>query len=132
MKESANFTKKQKTTTPKIKNAGVVKPEQAKSRKDELIACFKPAGDDIVMLVARLIDEMVNLEGELDKLRGVPLIRISQKNPTVQETTPAAQLYTRLLSRYTDITTKLIARLQKIAIVEDSPLRAYLKTLTDD
>lgn len=93
------------------------------NRKEEL---EKIAGSDPA--AAQLIDEIVFLEGNLEKLRKLPFIKVNPKNLEQQKATPAARQYKELLQQYTNS----LKLLQRIAgrdgeEEEDSPLRAWLR-----
>ena len=93
------------------------------NRKEEL---EKIAGSDPA--AAQLIDEIVFLEGNLEKLRRLPVIKVNPKNPEQQKATPAARQYKELLQQYTNS----LKLLQRIAgrdgeEEETSPLREWLR-----
>lgn len=86
--------------------------------------------DDPIILP--LIERMLFLEGEIEKLEKLPMIRINPNNPEQQKTTPAAKLYKELLQQYTNII-KVIARATgEDDKVEDSPLRAWVNSRNAD
>lgn len=101
-------------------------------RAEELLACFESLGETQQTIIAPLVDQAAYLEGELDKLRALPLLLVDKNTPIRQQQTPAAALYSRLVSRYADIIAKLTRIQQGSEAVEDSPLRAYLKGLDRD
>lgn len=86
--------------------------------------------DDPIILP--LIERMLFLEGEIEKLEKLPMIRINPNNPEQQKTTPAAKLYKELLQQYTNVI-KVIARATgEDDKVEDSPLRAWVNSRNAD
>lgn len=97
------------------------------TRKQELLQIFK--NDNAYV---KLVDEMVYLENELDKLRGLPKIRIHPTNPARQEATPAAKLYREYLQQYTNIVRILMKVTGVEDIEEDSPLRKWFDERTLD
>lgn len=98
----------------------------ADERKNEILKCFE--GSESAPVTRRIIDDMVFLESELDRLRGLPHILVSKDNPALQKQTAAARLYAAYLSRYSDIVNKLASALRREdAGEEESPLRAYFK-----
>lgn len=100
------------------------------TRKDELMKAFEGADKNIRTIVEPLVDEMMYLEGQLAELRTKPAIKYHPKDPTIQKITPAAKLYKENLAQYKDIVRILCSQLHKGGSEEDeSPLRAYLKTL---
>ena len=95
------------------------------------MACFANMTDEAMILVTPLVDEMLYMESQLEHLHSVPFLVADPKNPARQRQTPAAQLYSRLINRYTDIVVRLIRMLYHGEAEVESPLRAYLKTLED-
>lgn len=93
------------------------------------MVCFDDLGTDASVIIGPLVSQMVYLEGQLEALRHAPLLLVDRKDPTRQQQTPAAHLYTRLISRYADIVAKLMRLSRQEVSEEESPLRAYLKTL---
>lgn len=74
-----------------------------------------------------LIDDMIYLESELDKLRELPKIRIHPDDSSKQKITPAAKMYKEYLQQYTNIV-RIITRLTKEDVDnEESPLRKWMK-----
>ena len=71
-----------------------------------------------------LIEEMVFLEANLERLRGMPFLRIHPGDPSRQKATPASKQYRELLSQYTAIV-KTLARVSSDDGEEDSPLRKW-------
>lgn len=91
-------------------------------RKEELLKVIE--NDPSLM---PLIDDMIYLESELDKLRELPKIRIHPDDPSKQKITPAAKMYKEYLQQYTNIV-RIITRLTKEDIDnEESPLRKWMK-----
>lgn len=97
------------------------------SRKDELLKVFEGV-DDAKDVILPLIDDVVFLEGQLDKLRKLPFIRVSSKDPAIQKATPASKLYKEMLQQYGQCIKILTGVLRKDGTEEESPLRAYLKS----
>jgi hypothetical protein len=100
-------------------------------RKRALLGCFADADPSIKTIVTPLIAEMVYMEANLERIKGVPLLLINKNDPTKQQQTPAAQLYSRLMSRYADVVAKLTRMLRVEDTTEESPLRAYMRTLDE-
>lgn len=74
-----------------------------------------------------LIDKMIFLEGELEKLECLPMIRVDESNPERQKATPAAKLYKEFLQQYTNCV-KVIAKASgNDGTEEESPLRRWAK-----
>ena len=74
-----------------------------------------------------MIDEMVFLESELIKLRGLPMIRVDDDNPERQKATPAAKLYKEFLQQYTNCVKVVAHAVGNDDAEEESPLRAWCK-----
>lgn len=74
-----------------------------------------------------LVDEIVFLEGELDKLRTLPKIKVHPKDKTKQKATPAAKLYKEFLQQYTNCLKVLIKATESEETEEESPLRKWIK-----
>lgn len=91
------------------------------NRKEELLkivdnSVFEP-----------LIDKIVYLEGQLEQLEKLPMIKVNPNNPAQQKTTPSAKLYKEFLQQYTNCI-KIISRLTGDENEKDvSPLREWLK-----
>lgn len=94
------------------------------SRRNELLKLF----DDIDSrdIIEPMIDDVVFLEGQLQELRKLPLLKIKPDNPAVQKATPAAKLYKELLQQYNNCIKILTSILRKDTPEEESPLRAFL------
>lgn len=92
-------------------------------RKSELNKFLSDSGLSSVQF-SGLIEEMVFLEENLEKLRGMPFLRIHPSNPSRQKATPASKQYRELLSQYTAIV-KTLARVSNDDGEEDSPLRQW-------
>lgn len=65
------------------------------SRRDELLKYIE---NDTLLIP--MVEEIVYLENELDKLRTLPKIKINPKNHEQQKATPAARLYKEYLQQY--------------------------------
>lgn len=73
-----------------------------------------------------MIEEMIYLEGELDRLRNLPKIVVHPEDPTKQKTTPAAKLYKELLQQYTNVVRILLRVTGAEELEEESPLRKWM------
>lgn len=81
-------------------------------------------------LVDRLIDEVMFMEGQLEKYRNLPQIRVDPNNPERQKATPAAKLYKETLQQYTNAIKVLAHCTGQDADSEESPLRIWAKKYT--
>lgn len=77
-----------------------------------------------------LIDDMVYLESELERLRELPKIVVHPKDPTKQKPTPAARMYRDALAQYSNIVRILTRATANDGDEETSPLREWLKSRT--
>lgn len=77
----------------------------------------------------KLFEEMVKLEAELDDLSGVEKYRRNPKNPKQIRVEPAFYAYHKTLSQYKEIVRVLLGKCDESE--EESPLRAYLKQLSE-
>lgn len=100
----------------------------AKKRKKELLGVFESA-DDVQKVIAPMIDDVVFLESQLEELRKLPFLRVNPDNQSLQKPTPAAKQYKELLQQYNNCIKILTGTLRRSEIEDESPLRAYLKTL---
>ena len=98
------------------------------ARVDELMALFS---DESVRTVVRpLVEELADVEERIQEVKRLPLIRVHPTDPGIQKSTAAGRLYHTLLAKQTDIVRMLLRQLgRKGDDDEDSPLRAYLRTL---
>lgn len=92
-------------------------------RKTELNKFLSDSGLSSIQF-SGLIEEMVFLEENLEKLRGMPFLRVHPGDQTRQKATPASKQYRELLSQYTAIV-KTLARVSSDDGEEDSPLRQW-------
>lgn len=75
-----------------------------------------------------LIDKMLYLENQLERLESLPMIKIRPDRPEIQKTTPAAKLYKEFLQQYTNIV-KIVARITDDEnSKETSPLREWAES----
>ena len=91
-------------------------------RKEELLKVIE---NDPALIP--LINDMVYLENELDKLRDLPKIRIHPDDPSKQKITPAAKVYKEYLQQYTNIVRIITKTTKEDADNEESPLRKWMR-----
>ena len=94
----------------------------AKQRRAELAAIV---GEDAA--TTKLIDEAIYLEGELDRLRKLPMLKVDPKCPERQKETPAAKQRRVVLKQYLDVMKVLIRVSGVDEAEEDSPLRKWMR-----
>lgn len=78
-----------------------------------------------------LIEEVIFLESQLDKLKKLPFIKVHPKNPEMQKATPAAKQYKELLQQYTNCLKVLFSASGNDSGGEESPLRKWMKKYVD-
>lgn len=71
---------------------------------------------------------MLFIEGQLEKLEKLPMIKVNPNNPEQQKTTPAAKLYKEFLQQYTNIIKVISHATSTDNDEEDSPLRKWVKS----
>ena len=101
------------------------------TRKQELLKVFNDI-EDVKEVITPLIDDVVFLEDRLKELRQLPFIRINPNNSAEQKATPAAKQYKEFLQQYNNCIKILCSTLNKNAIEDESPLRAFLRGRNND
>jgi hypothetical protein len=101
------------------------------TRKEQLQNIIFKAGTDNEAKTSQLIDEIIFIEENLAKLKELPFIVISSKNPGIQKATPASKQYKELLQQYNNCL-RLLFRItgETDGTEEESPLRKWLKERT--
>ena len=79
-----------------------------------------------------LIDNMIYLEGELERLKQLPMIRVDDNNPERQKATAAAKLYKEFLQQYTNCVKVIAKAIGDDGTEEESPLRRWVKSRNAD
>lgn len=95
-------------------------------RRKEL---FEYVGKDENLLP--VIENVVYLETVLNDLRQQPKIKIHPTDPTKQKVLPAAKLYKEYMQQYLNAVKILLHAAGKDGAEEDSPLRAYFRSLQE-
>lgn len=98
-------------------------------RREELL---KLVNDSNSSTIAPLIDKMLFVESQLEKLEKLPMIKVNPENPEQQKTTPAAKLYKEFLQQYTNIIKVISHATGDENNEEDSPLRKWVKSRNVD
>lgn len=91
------------------------------ARKDELL---KVISDNDILLP--LIDRLLFLEEQLEKLEKLPLIKVNPNNPEQQKTTPAAKMYKEYLQQYVNCIKAIEKTTGADEREEESPLRKWV------
>lgn len=101
------------------------------TRKEQLQQIIYKIGTDNEAKTAQLIDEIIFIEENLAKLKELPFIAVSSKNPNIQKATPASKQYKELLQQYNNCL-RLLFRItgEMDSNEEESPLRKWLKERT--
>lgn len=101
-----------------------------KERAAELLNLAKANGAEDS--ARELCEDLAFIEEQLQKLRGLPFIKIDAKNPERQKATPAATQYTKLLQQYNN-SLKIFLKLcgEDAEAEEESPLRKWLRERTE-
>lgn len=101
------------------------------SRKEQLQQIVNKTGTDNDVKTTHLIDEIIFIEENLARLKELPFIAVSAKNPNIQKATPASKQYKELLQQYNNCL-RLLFRItgEMNGAEEESPLRKWLKERT--
>lgn len=99
------------------------------NRRKELVELV---GDESLHLVEDVIDEVVFLETQLQKLKKYPFLKVHPNDDSIQKSTPAAKQYKEFLQQYINcikIIESIIYKDKRLdnTEVEDSPLRKWYK-----
>lgn len=94
-------------------------------RREELLKLVNDSNADVI---TPLIDKMLFLEGQLEKLEKLPMIKVHPENPEIQKATPAAKQYREFLQQYTNIIKVVSHATGNDNTEQDSPLRAWAKS----
>ena len=94
-------------------------------RREELM---KLVNDSNAVTLVPLIEKMLFLEGQLEGLEKLPMIKIHPEFPEIQKATPAAKLYKEFLQQYTNIIKVVSHTVGDDNREDDSPLRAWVKS----
>lgn len=94
-------------------------------RKKELL---QQLPDDATRsLMEPLVDDIIFLEKTLYSLKKLPFIRVSDKDPNHQKTTPAAKQYKELLQQYNNSLKVLRSAMNKADEGVESELRKWIE-----
>lgn len=101
------------------------------TRKEQLQSIVNKAGSENEAKTSQLVDEIIFIEEQLVKLKELPFIVVSSKNPGIQKATPASKQYKELLQQYNNCL-RLLFRItgEMDGAEEESPLRKWLKERT--
>lgn len=96
-------------------------------RYSEIMALVPDESKD---LVGEVVEEIIFLEGKLNKLKNLPFIEVNPNNPMRQRNTPAAKMYKEFLQQYINcikVIENVIYRDKRLDgdELEESPLRKW-------
>lgn len=94
-------------------------------RRDELLKLVNESNSSTI---TPLIDKMLFLENQLEKLEKLPMIKVHPNNPEIQKATPAAKMYKEFLQQYTNIIKVISSATNTNESEEESPLRKWVKS----
>lgn len=77
--------------------------------------------------IAPLVDKLLFLEKQLDKLEKLPMIKIHPENPEIQKATPASKLYKEFLQQYTNVAKVICHATSDDSSEEESLLRKWVR-----
>lgn len=78
--------------------------------------------------IVPLLEKMIFLEGQLENLEKLPMIKVDPHNPERQKSTPAAKLYKEFLQQYTNIVKVVAKATGADEADEESPLRHWIRS----
>ena len=79
------------------------------TRQEELIEIVKKINKDKVEILTPIIEEIIFLETQLEKLRDLPMIKVHPTDPTRQKPTPAARQYKDMANLYSNYVKTLLS-----------------------
>ncbi len=94
-------------------------------RKEELLKLLNNSNSSTI---APLIDKLIFIEEQLEKLEKLPMIKVHPENPELQKITPASKLYKEFLQQYTNIIKVISSAIGTDSNDEESPLRKWVKS----
>ena len=100
------------------------------TRKEQLQNIIFKAGSENEAKTSQLIDEIIFIEENLAKLKELPFIVVSSKNPGIQKATPASKQYKELLQHNNCLRLLFRTTGEMDGTEEESPLRKWLKERT--
>lgn len=96
-------------------------------RRKELDEIFKAVDENEKKLIDPLLDELVELENQLEYLRGLPQIRVHPNNAAIQKKTEAAKLRKECSQSYMNAIRILCSCLHKVETSAQDELMERLK-----
>ena len=101
-------------------------------RKEDLEKIVFKDGSDNNIKAAKLIEEIIFLEEQMEYYRSLPQIKVDKDHPDKQKATPASKLYKECLQQYNN-SLRLLFRItgDLDEVEEESPLRKWAKRRED-
>lgn len=98
-------------------------------RREDLEKIVYREGTDNEIKASNLIDEIIFLEEQMQKLRKLPFIKVNPDNELQQKLTPASKQYKEILQQYNN-SLRLLFRITGDLgeSEEESPLRKWIKS----
>ena len=96
-------------------------------RKTQIIEYIKKIRPDDQEVLLPLVEVVVFLENQLEKLRELPFIETHPSNKEKHRATPASKMYKELLQQYNNAIKTIVVKTSVDDGDEESPLRAYMK-----
>jgi hypothetical protein len=97
------------------------------TRAEQLKDIFKDIDENEQKLINPLLDEVIFLEEQMQKLKKLPFININPKNQAQQKKTEAAKLYKECSQSYMNAIRILCSLLHKVEGAENDPVDEFLK-----
>ena len=97
------------------------------TRIERLKQIFDNVDEDKRDIIMPLLDDVIFIEGRLQELRKLPMIRVHPKNPARQEVTPAGKQYKEYMQSYLNALKVLQKTLYLAGETGESPLLKALK-----
>ena len=91
------------------------------NKKDELKSFFENVDEDKKQFAYDTIEEYIFFQEQIEKLKNLPLIQVSKKNPEMQRLTPAAKLikeYSQVLDAKRGTLLRILYRIESSAADE--------------
>lgn len=99
-------------------------------RKKRLKELNDFVGNDKVIFLRNLINDIIYMEERLEELKQLPFIKVNPKNKEQQKKTESSKLYLSLMAQYTQDIKALSYLAGKSGDEEEiSPLRLYIQKL---
>lgn len=98
-------------------------------RKADLLDVASNAVNESKVMLTPIIDEIIFLEDQLDKLRSLPFIKFNPQNKYQQKATPAQKQYKELLQQYINCIKAFSGIVGGKDIEELSPMDEYFEKL---